>query len=106
MYILDKDKAQEILVTELGYKSHEAALFLRGFPPLHDELAGAVQHWLEDRTITDVEGEGATIREIMQSQGYHFLLAVKEMNRLLDDNISLDDRQRLADILRKPAVHR
>jgi hypothetical protein len=106
MYKLDEVKAKKILIDELGYKPHEATFFLKDFPPLHEDLKDSVENWLVDRTILDVKVGGVQIKDVMHSQGYHFLLAVRELNGLLDKNLSHRDRERLAKILLSPPIRR
>ena len=104
MMTLEKARAKEILVTELGYTRTEADSYLRDYPPIHDELALGVDRWLEDRTILDTSVMGIAITEIMQLQHAHFLMAVQELNRLLDNDLTPAQRDRLVEILRKPAI--
>ncbi len=104
MYTIDKEKAKKILVTELGYPPGTADVFLRDFPPLHDELAEPVNRWLEDRTVQDVSVCGLSMSEVMRTQRYNVLLAAKYMNRLLDPALPPERREKLVASLRKPAV--
>lgn len=104
MYTIDKDKAKRILVEEFDYQPYHADLFLRRFPPLHEELAEPVETWLKDRAIPDVSVEGLSVEEIMQSQRGHFLLAIQYLNRLLDEDLSSEDKEGLVQALRKPAI--
>jgi hypothetical protein len=48
MYVINKAQAKEILINELGYSPTDADLYLRDFPPIHAELADAVEQWLAD----------------------------------------------------------
>jgi len=104
MFILDKERAKRILTDELGYNPVSADLFLRDYPPIHDELAAAVQAWLKDRTILDVSVLGLSISDIMRVRHSHFLMAVQDLNRLLDPDLSEEDRQRMVRILSKPYI--
>ncbi len=101
MYILDKNKAEEILTKELNYNDHTAKGFLEHFPPIHDELSHAVEKWLEDRTIEDVEVYGLSIKEIMSvNENESFLNAIKMLNALYDKDE--EERTNFIRILRKP----
>jgi len=104
MLEIDRTKAKAILVAELGFSSFDADWFLRDYPRIHDELAEAVTRWLTDRTVLDVSVGGVTIKEVMQTRGDHFLMAVRLLNRLLDADVSPDQRERMARLLRRPVI--
>jgi len=104
MLQLDASQAKRILVTELGYSSLGADMFLRDFPPIHEELAEAVSRWMADRTVLDVEVAGLTLTELMRVRRAHFLMAVRLLNRLLDSDVDPDNRVRLARILHRPLI--
>ena len=101
MLKLDEKKLKKILTTELGYDSVAADRFAKHFPPVHDELVEATEQWLKDRTVNDVSISELSIKEVMRVQGYHFLLAIREMNRLLDKDLTSDQRQSMIDSLRR-----
>lgn len=105
MYEIDKQKTKEILVSELGYKSFQVDKLLENYPTIHDPLAGAVQQWLEDRTILDVAVEGMTIEFVMHNRRCNFILAVEKLNRLLDEDLMPDQRQRLVQYLMQPVEY-
>lgn len=104
MYAIDKSRARKIMVEEQGYAAQKVDRLLADYPPIHEPLAGAVKQWLEDRTILPVSVEGLTIPQVMQDQHYHFLVAVKNLNILIDASVPEDERKRLLRALRVPAV--
>jgi hypothetical protein len=102
MYRINKAQAKDILINELGYSPIDADLYLRDFPPIHAELADAVEQWLVDRTIQDVEVSGLSITEVMQVRGYHFLMALRALNKILEPGTTPDRRKRMVESLRQP----
>ena len=101
MFNLDKVRAKTILVSELGYNSTDADLYLKDYPQLHDELREAVQRWLNDRSISDTTVYGVSIEDVMHARGSHFLMAVSAINRLFDTELSPVQRERMLDNLRQ-----
>jgi hypothetical protein len=104
MYKINKTKARKILIDEEHFLPLNADRMLKDFPPIQEPLAQAVQKWLEDRTIVDISVEGLTIKKVIHDQGYHFLIAVKNLNKLLDQTIPEDERKNLLKALKIPSV--
>lgn len=104
MYQINKEKAKKILVTELNYKPTNADIYLQDYPPIHDELSEAVNQWLEDRSIKNISISGLSIKEIMETRRCHFLMAVQNLNRMLDEDLTPHQRERLIEILKKPVI--
>jgi len=104
MYTLDRGKARDILITELGYDPKIADVYLDSYPEIHEDLADAAKAWLEDRTVVDVMVEGVTIRQLMDAHDSHFLNALSSLNDLL--TLVLDDEQKssLVSFLRSPLI--
>lgn len=102
MLVLDKAKVKKILTEELGYDPIDADLFLKDYPPIHNELIEAVQRWLQDRTVVDVKISGVSVSEVMQASGCNFLVAIRDMDRLLDPGLSEERRRQMAESLRQP----
>lgn len=95
--IVNKDQIKEILITELNYKQHEAESYADKYPSfIYDELVPAFEHWLKNRTVLDVVVYGVTISQVMNVQHFHFLMAVKAINRLLDPSLSADKRESMS----------
>jgi hypothetical protein len=104
MYQIDKSTARKILIEEQGFSPQRVDRLLANYPLIREPLASAVKQWLDDRTISPVKVEGLGIQQVMQDQHYHFLVAVKNLNILLDESTSDDERKRLLKDLRTPAV--
>jgi len=104
MLILDNNQVKYILCSELGYSPIEADSYLRDFPVIHDELADAVQRWLEDRTVLETNIFGLSIKDYMRTHHSHFLMAVRDLNHLYDNDLTPERRDRLVGILRKPNI--
>jgi len=101
---IDKSQAEAILTEELGFSALGASMFLRDFPPIHDELAKSVSRWFSDRTVLDVSVGGISLKEVMQARGDHFLMAVRLLNRLLDADVAPEEREEQAQLLRRPVT--
>lgn len=104
MYQIDKPTARKILIEEQGFSPQRVDRLLADYPLIREPLASAVKQWLDDRTISPVKVEGLEIQQVMQDQHYHFLVAVKNLNILLDESTPDDERKRLLKALRTPAV--
>lgn len=104
MYQIDKPTVRKIMVEEQGYSPQKVDRLLADYPPIREPLADAVKQWLEDRTISSVKVEGLGIQQVMQDQHYHFLVAIKNLNLLLDESTPADERKRLLKALQTPAI--
>jgi len=105
MLTLNKERARKILVSELGMDPLDVATFLEDYPPIHEDLAPAVERWLSDRTVLDVGVGGVTISQVMHARPTHFLMAVLLLNSILGKDIPPEDRPGLArNLLRRLIV--
>jgi hypothetical protein len=104
MYKIDIPKAKKIMVEENHYTPQKVDLFLKDYPPIHDDLGEAVEQWLDDRTIKDTVVDGLSINEVMTKQRVHFLQAVKKLNMLLDENTPSEERKLLRKILSRQVI--
>lgn len=104
MYNLDKEQVKKILIEEMKLPAFDVELFLKDFPPLHDSLSSAVEQWLKDRTIGEIVVEGLTIKDVMKKRRCHFLVALRDLNVLLDESIPVEKRQRFKETLKR-TVH-
>jgi hypothetical protein len=104
MQVIDIQKARSILINREKLKPFLADLILKDYPALEDALAAAVEQWLASGTFDNIEVEGLTIKQVMQLRRSNFMVAVKELNRLLDPALSAETRNRLRDILNKPVI--
>jgi len=91
MYELDKDLARSVLLKQ-GHAPYQVDILLKNYPPLQDELGVAVEQWLQNQKIPDLEVDGLLVREVMETRRSNFLVAVRDLNRLSD--ISLPDEKR------------
>lgn len=105
MYQIDKAKARKILIEEEHYDAFDADQLLEDYPPIGDPLAQAVQQWLRDRQLLDTQVEGLTIKQIIDNRQYHFLVAVKALNRLLDPSKTAEQRLKLRNSLSRPVQY-
>ena len=100
--MFDKAKLKSILTSEYNYKPYEADVYLRDFPPIHEELSLPFERWLIDRVVIDVAIEDISILDVMRIRQIHFLGAIRELNRLLDSNMTTKQREILKKDLRVP----
>ena len=98
---VDTSRIRNVLQSELGYSRTEVNLFMENFPVLHPSLEPIVEQWLEDRTIVDIEVEGLSLKDVMEKQQRHFLAVIVKFDALLDDTLSIEDRQRLHRFLKR-----
>lgn len=101
---IDTTEVKNILVNELNYKEDQAESFINNFPSINEALAPALTQWLKDRTIVNTDFAGITIEEVMRNRNAHFLMAIQEINRLYDKDITEDKKSRSREILKKTAV--
>ena len=90
------------MVDEEHYTPYKVDSLLKDYPPIHNQLAPAIEQWLKDRTVTDINIEDLSIKQVMSNQQVHFLVAIKRLNELLDENIPSDQRRKLLKILNQP----
>ncbi len=102
MMTLDKAKAKEVLLSELGSNPALVDRFLDRYPEIHDELSGSVTKWLEDRSVVDVSAFGISLKEIMAVNNENLLVAVRNMNKLFDKDMDDAARNEWISVLRKP----
>jgi hypothetical protein len=105
MVKVDKQTLKQILESELNYQDYEADLFLRDFPEtIHDPLEKAYNQWLTDRTVSEEPVEGLLITNVMKNRQTHFLMALREINRLFDEGVTDDQRALIKSTLQKAIV--
>lgn len=98
------EQIRGILIEEMGYSEQEADSFLQDFPQLHPEPLSALEKWLEDRTVLETDFQGITIQEIMENYEGNFLMALKRINRLYDEDLTEEEKKSYVDSLKKPGV--
>ena len=104
MLLPERDMIKKILVTELGYSFNEADFYVDHYPALHDRMAEALQTWLQDRRVLDIEVEGITVRQVMQAHSCHFLNALRELSELLTRPLNPGEKEALKAFLRSPVA--
>lgn len=102
MYEIDKDRFRKIMVDEQGYTANKVDQLLADYPAVDDRFAEAIEQWLEDRTIADVSVDGLSLKEVIDNRRFHFLVAVRTLNELLEKELPEPDRSRQVEALRTP----
>ncbi|NMB69850.1 hypothetical protein GYA27_01435 [candidate division WWE3 bacterium] len=98
MYLIDKTKAKNILISE-GYQEQDINLLLEDYPELYDDLGSVIDIWLNTKNFVDFTYEGISLSQIMNTRGEHIITAAKTMNRLLNPNLSPEEKTRLINSL-------
>jgi hypothetical protein len=102
MYMLDRLRVRPILISELGYTPLKADFFIDNYPLLNDQFKEPVEAWLLDRSISDFDVEGISIRQVIAMQDCNFLNAVRELNYLFLPSLSNDVREAIKISLSTP----
>lgn len=104
MVRVDKEKFREVLVKE-GRSPDKVEEMLEEYPEeLDNRLKPAIDNWVKDGTVVDTEFGGLSIKEVMENRQLAFPIAIRELNRLLDENLSEEERGELRETLGTP-VH-
>lgn len=98
MYHLDQEKARKILNAE-NIKAYQIDILLKNFPPVPDEIGTLVEQWFVDQNIPDLIVDGISIDEVMNKRHAHFLVAIRDLSRLLDPSLSDEMRKKWRKIL-------
>lgn len=101
MYLLDIEKARTILLSQ-NVKPYQIELLLNHYPPLEDSLENIVEQWLLDQSIHEVVIDEISLQEVMRNRRSHFLVALRDLNRLLDPKLSEEKREQWKRILTTP----
>ena len=104
MYILDKEKARKVLM-ENKLTPFQVDNLLKYYPPLPDKMGIYVEQWLIDQIIPEIVIEGISLRDVMQKRRSHFLVALRELGRLLDPNLTPEKRKLWREILTTPVFY-
>lgn len=102
MYQLDVNMVKQILIEEENYPIHKVELLLKDYPPIHPQLEDALKQWLQDRTVSDVVVDGLSISQVMSNRQTHFIVAIRDLSQLLDENIPVEKRSKSREILGTP----
>jgi hypothetical protein len=104
MYILDKECATHVLESE-RFNPAQIQHILYDYPPLNDEFGLAVEKWLSGQPIPTVEVDGLLLTDIMEKRHSHFLVAIRDMNKLLDPALPPEKHEQWRRILSTPAYY-
>lgn len=104
MYLLDKEKARNVLANQ-NLNPYQIEQILKRFPPLPDNMGGGVDRWLTDQAIPDINIDGISLKEVMEKHGSHFLIALKDLARLLDPELTAEKRSQWRRILTNPVYY-
>jgi len=101
MYELDKDLARSVLLKQ-GHAPYQVDILLKNYPPLQDELGMVVEKWLQNQESPDLDVDGLTLKDVMETRRSHFLVAMRDLNHLLDPALTDEERVQWRRILTTP----
>lgn len=104
MYHLDKEKARKVLLEE-GFSPSPVDRLLKRYPPVHESLGPAIEKWLNEGIISDVIVDGISVREVMEKRQSHFLIAIRDLSKLLDPNLTPEKREKWRRIITTPVFY-
>lgn len=79
------EKIKSILMNELKYSEYAADVTAQDLDNIQPQLKKALDKWLLDRTISDVETLGFSARKLMADKGFAYPAALIAMDWLLTD---------------------
>jgi len=98
MYKLDEEKTRDVLISQ-GIKPYQIDLLLKNYPPIDNQFGSLIEQWFVDQEVPEFEINGITVEEVMNNHRSHFLVAIRDMNRLLDPDLSKEKREQWRRIL-------
>ena len=104
MYLLDKQKAREILLEE-GFKPYQVNQLLKRYPPVHDSLGPAIEKWLNERVVSEVVVDNISVRNVMELRHSHFLIAIRDLSQLLNPDLTTQKREQWRRIVTTPVFY-
>lgn len=104
MYELDKNQVKRILLEEYHYPEYQVDAFLNTLHSFNDIFRPVIEQWLHDRKISDIEVEGLTIQKVMKARMCSFLTAVRDLNILLDKDLSPEQHDNFKKYLQQPVM--
>lgn len=104
MYILNKQIARKNLLEE-KFPATEIDQLLERYGPLDETFAQAVDRWLATKIVSDVVVEGISLVEVMKIRRSHFLVAVRQLNHLLDPKLPPEKKEQWRRILQTPVFY-
>lgn len=104
MYELDKNQVKQILLEEYHYPLYQINVFLDTLHSFNDIFRPVIEQWLKDRRISDIEVEDLTIQKVMKTRMCSFLTAVRDLNILMDKNLSPEQHDTFKKYLQQPVM--
>jgi len=104
MYEIDRKEFRRIMVEEQGFTPSKVDLLLADYPAIDERFAAAIEQWLESRTLAEISVHGISLKEIIENRQFHFLVAIRRLNDLLDEQVPSPDLNREIEALRTPVV--
>lgn len=104
MYILDKERISKILVAE-KLNSSQIHYMLDNYPPIDDTLGVIIEQWLNNKEIPSFEIEGISLKNVMAMRHSHFLVAIRDLNKLLDPALTPEKHDQWRRILTTPVYY-
>jgi phage regulator Rha-like protein len=78
---------------------------LKNFPELDDSLRAPVEEWLENQQIPELVVDGVSIHDVIEKRRSHFLKAIRDLNRLLDPNLTPEQHDNWKRIITTPRFY-
>ncbi len=104
MFDIDKEKVKQALIVD-GVQIWQIDRLLEKYPKLHEQMMNALNVWLENRTVSDIQIEGLSISDVMNTRRCHFLVAIRDLDRFYDENLIGDERDQWVRILKSPVYY-
>jgi len=100
MYCINKEKARKVLLSQ-NYQPYQINILLENYPSLPDSIGELIEEWFDDHKIPELQIDGISLQEVMENRNSHFLVAIRDLSRLLDPSISLEDKKKWRKMLKK-----
>lgn len=100
MYYLNKDKARKVLLSQ-NIQPYQIKILLKNYPSLPNSIGELIEDWFKDREIPELVIDGISLQEVMENRHSHFLIAIRDLSRLLDPSLSLEEKEKWHQILNK-----
>lgn len=92
MYTIDREKVRQVLLSE-NQPAYQIDVLLENFPLLPDEIGALIDNWLDHREIPKLTIDGISLKDVMEKHHDHFLVAIRDLSRLLDPTLPDDKRE-------------
>lgn len=98
MYHLDQEKARKILLSD-DFEAYQIDILLQNYPPLPDQVGEMIELWFVDQEIPELIVDGVSLHEVIDQRHAHFLVAIRDLSRLMDPSLSEEKREQWRKIL-------